>query len=98
MLIAFAFLAVAFVSPDRPLTGSLVTRSPAPANVAVDWSMRVHVFRAMYYFVFDIDRAGAELPLADQMSGSPDDQFGVEFMNSAVKLFRGDHQNPSFSV
>ena len=92
VLIAFAYLAVAFQYPDRPVHRIARDSLASAGNFAVGWRMRAHMFRGLYYFLFDLDRAEAELLLADQLSGSPDDLIGVAVVKSAVKLFHGDHQ------
>ena len=59
VLIAFAFLALAFQYPDRPLHRIARDSLASAGNIAVGWRMRAHMFRAMHYFLFDLGRAEA---------------------------------------
>ncbi len=91
VLIALAFLAIAFQYSDRPASRVARDSLASAGEVTVGWRMRAHWFRAATYFLFDLDRCEAEIERAHQLTGSQEDAIGLAFIDAALKQFRGDH-------
>ena len=95
VLIALAFLAIAFQYRDRPAHRIARDSLASAGDVTVGWRMRAHWYRAATYFLFDLDRCEAEIERAYQLTGCPEDAIGLAFINAALKQFRGDHHGAS---
>ena len=91
VLIALAFLAIAFQYRDRPAYRIARDSLDSAGNMTVGWRMRAHWLRAATYFLFDLDRCEAEIKRAYQLAGSPEDAIGLAYIDASLKQFRGDH-------